>query len=471
MNKADKGLSLTDLFTLGFGAIVGVGWSVTLNNIFINGGGPIPAIIGFVLATLCFIPIALCFAELTPALPKTGGVIVHAGRAFKPSVAFVAGWFVSMAYISILPWEAININEIIAYIFPALDSGPVLYTMLGENIYLRTSLVGVAMTLLVFFLNWRGVESAAGFQKFTTFLLIGGSVVCVVFALAKCDLSNIRPLYSPMSGKSHSTFFTGVVTMLALAPFYYSGFDTIPQSAEEAGNVNRKAMGRVIIATMAFAGLFYVLIFLSAGLAYPWTETVGLARPVLSNMFLYLYPGPLGKVLYSICTVATLAGLFSTWNGFFIAGARLLHGMGRDHLIPAVFAKMHPKYNTPYVGNIFCGVLMLLGPFLGTGFIDPLVTLSSSGYVIGWGLVCLSAARLRQTEPDLPRPYKMPGGRKTAYLGFFLCALIFLNCVLPFMPGYMGKIGMYTFAVWTLLGILFYYATRNQRNAVRKRPA
>lgn len=87
-------------------------------------------------------------------------------------------------------------------------------------------------------------------------------------------------------------------------------------------------MGRVIIATMAFAGLFYVLIFLSAGLAYPWTETVGLARPVLSNMFLYLYPGPLGKVLYSICTVATLAGSSPPGTAFSSAGARLLHGMG-----------------------------------------------------------------------------------------------------------------------------------------------
>lgn len=129
-------------------------------------------------------------------------------------------------------------------------------------------------------------------------------------------------------------------------------------------------------------------------------------------MFLYLYPGPLGKVLYSICTVATLAGLFSTWNGFFIAGARLLHGMGRDHLIPAVFAKMHPKYNTPYVGNIFCGVLMLLGPFLGTGFIDPLVTLSSSGYVIGWGLVCLSAAGCGRPNRICPVLIKCPADEK-----------------------------------------------------------
>lgn len=315
------------------------------------------------------------------------------------------------------------------------------------------------------------MESAAGFQKFTTFLLIGGSVVCVVFALAKCDLSNIRPLYSPMSGKSHSTFFTGVVTMLALAPFYYSGFDTIPQSAEEAGNVNRKAMGRVIIATMAFAGLFYVLIFLSAGLAYPWTETVGLARPVLSNMFLYLYPGPLGKVLYSICTVATLAGLFSTWNGFFIAGARLLHGMGPGSSDPSGICQNAPKVQHALRGQYFLRRANAPGAVFGYRLYR-----SPSHFKLfrlcdwlGPGLSFRRPAAADRTGSA--RPYKMPGGRKTAYLGFFLCALIFLNCVLPFMPGYMGKIGMYTFAVWTLLGILFYYATRNQRNAVRKRPA
>ena len=464
-SEKKKGLGLLDMFTLGFGAIVGVGWSVSLNNIFINGGGPIPAILGFALATACFVPIALCFAELTPALPKTGGVIVHAGRAFRPSVAFVAGWFVSMAYISILPWEAINITEVVAYIFPALRSGPILYTLLGHDIYLYTAAAGVALGLIVFFLNWRGAESSAAFQKGTTFLLIGGSLICVVFALIKCDFSNLRPVYSPIPGHSHDSFFTGVATMLALAPFYYSGFDTIPQLAEEAGNVKRASLGKVIIGTMAFAGVFYILIFLSSGLAWPWLETVELERPVLSNLFLRLYPGLLGKVLYAVCMVATLAGLFSTWNGFFIAGTRLLHGMGRDGLVPQAFFRLHPKYGTPYVGSIFCGVLMLIGPFLGIGLIDPLVTLSSSGYVIGWGLVCLSAARLRRTEPDLPRPYRMPGGRKTALCGFAICLLILLNCMLPFLPGYMGTIGMGTFAVWTALGVVFFLIRRRDLRA------
>lgn len=207
MNKADKGLSLTDLFTLGFGRHRGRGLVRNAQqHLHQRGGGPIPAILGFILATLCFIPIALCFAELTPALPQTGGVIVHAGRAFKPSVAFVAGWFVSMAYIQhpSLGSHQHQRDHRLHLSRPGLRPGAVHHA--GENIYLRTSLVGVAMTLLVFFLNWRGVESAAGFQKFTTFCSLAGSVVCVVFALAKCDLSNIRPLYSPMPGKEPQLF-------------------------------------------------------------------------------------------------------------------------------------------------------------------------------------------------------------------------------------------------------------------------
>ena len=67
--KKKQGLTFFDLFSMGFGAMVGVGWSATLNNLLKNGGGPIPAAIGFSLATVVFIPVALCFSELAPAIP------------------------------------------------------------------------------------------------------------------------------------------------------------------------------------------------------------------------------------------------------------------------------------------------------------------------------------------------------------------------------------------------------------------
>ena len=465
-NNKKKGLGVVDLFTLGFGAIVGVGWSVTLNNLFINGGGPLQAAVGFIIATIIFIPIALCFGELTSMYPKAGGLVIYAREAFhKPLVSFIAGWFVAMAFISILPWESININQVLGYAFPALREGPVLYVMTGEPIYLRSSVVGLVTALVIFYLNWRGTESSALFQKITTFTLICGSAICVIFCLARLDLSNLQPLYSTMEGKQHTNMFTGILTVLALAPFFFSGFDTIPQSAEEAKSVKRSSLGLVMIAAMVFAGLFYVLIFISSGLAYPWLDTVAMPRPTLSNLFLVLYPGVLGKILYAVCTIATVAGLFSTWNGFYLGASYLMLGMSREGLLPKAFSRIHKKHGTPYVCNLFCGALMLLGPFLSVNVIDPLTTLSSAGHVIGWGIVCLSAAKLRKRAPELDRPYKMPGGRKMAIFAFIVCIFIFLDCIVPPLPGYMGPIGMWAFAAWTVLGVIFFLICRKGNNS------
>jgi len=456
--KKRSGLSLFDLFSMGFGAMVGVGWSATLNNLYKNGGGPIPATIGFSLATIVFIPIALCFAELAPAVPVSGGVIAYAKKAFGKKMTFIAGWFVAMAYISIVPWESIAINDIVSYIFPVLKSGSPIYTLAGENIYLPTIILGIVMSGIVFTINWHGVEKGATFQTIMTLGLLVGSLICVVFALMKANISNlITPVYSQISGKNHTTMIAGIFTMFGLAPSYFAGFDTIPQSVEAAPNVKKKAMGKVIVIALFSAGLFYAMIFLSAGLAYPWTSTIGMNRPVLSNMLQTIYPGVEGKILWYICIVATLAGLFSTWNGFYIAGSRVLYGMAKAGVIPELFAREHPKYKTPYIASLFVAVTMVIGPFLGAGILDILSILSSAGFVIGWGIACAAVIKLRKTEPTLSRPYKIPGGNVLPLIAAVCCVAMFFNCVIPGMPGYMGTGGLIAFAVWSALGCVFYY--------------
>lgn len=460
MKKKKQGLTFFDLFSMGFGAMVGVGWSATLNNLLKNGGGPIPAAIGFSLATIVFIPVALCFAELAPAIPVAGGVIAYTKRAFDKRMTFVAGWFVAMAYISIVPWESIAINDIISYIFPAMKNGSPLYSLAGENIYGTTIVLGIVLSLMVILINWHGIEKGASFQSIMTLSLLGGSLICVIFALLHMDLSNlVTPVYSQIEGKSHTTVWAGIFTMFGLAPSYFSGFDTIPQSVESAPDVDKKKLGKVIVIALISAGIFYALIFLSAGLAFPWTETIDMDRPVLSNLFAKIYPGLLGKVLWYICIAATLAGLFSTWNGFYMAGSKVLYGMAKAGVLPAVFAKEHPKYKTPYVANLFVAVTMVIGPFLGAGVLDILSVLSSSGFVIGWGIACMAVIRLRKCEPQLERPYKIPAGTVTAVTALIFCILMFFNCVIPGLPGYMGISGLIAFAVWTVLGIIFYKVT------------
>lgn len=463
MNKKKSGLSLFDLFSMGFGAIIGVGWSATLNNLLRNGGGPLPAILGFSAATILFIPIALCFAELAPAIPEAGGVIAYAKKAFNSKIAFIAGWFIAMAYISIVPWEAIAINDIVCYLIPSIREGEPLYTIMGENLYPGTIAMGIAMSFLVIIINWRGIEKGAKFQSFMILFMLAGSAICVFFTLIKADFSNlVTPAYAPMEGKNHFSFLTGALAMLGLAPSYYAGFDTIPQSVDSAKDVPKKSLGKIIIITLISAGLFYAMIFLSAGVSYPWLDIVEMDRPVLSNLLRTLYPGVLGEILWYICIIATLAGLFSTWNGFYIASGKALQGMAKAGALPAVFAKEHAKYKTPVVANTFVSVIMMLGPFLGAGVLDIMSILESAGFILGWGIACLAVIKLRKAHPEMERPYKIPGKLLFPILGVIISIIMFINCIVPGMPGYMGTAGVIAFVIWSLLGIIFYNVNKRK---------
>ena len=82
-NPEKKGVSAIDFFCIGFGAIVGVGWAVSINNWMSGSGGPIPAGLGYIAALIMMVPIALCYCELVPALPVAGGGMAFAFRAFN----------------------------------------------------------------------------------------------------------------------------------------------------------------------------------------------------------------------------------------------------------------------------------------------------------------------------------------------------------------------------------------------------
>ena len=127
-----KGVSALDFFCLGFGAIVGVGWAVSINSWMSDCGGPVPAGIGYIVALVMMVPIALCYCELVPALPVAGGGMAFAFRAFNSHVAVISGWAAFGGFISIIPWEAIQITDVLGYLIPSLTAGDPLYTVVGS---------------------------------------------------------------------------------------------------------------------------------------------------------------------------------------------------------------------------------------------------------------------------------------------------------------------------------------------------
>ena len=455
-----KKLSFFEMFALGFGSIVGVGWSSTLNNLFKLGGGPVPAAISFLLAAALFIPVAMSIKSLAVRIPVPGGVSAYALRAFSPKIAFLGGWFITLSYVAILPFEAIAATDMIAYMVPALRGGTPLYTVAGEEIHLPAAAVGLACTAAVAAINWRGVKAGIRFQKATTAVLLASSGVCILFALLRAEPDNLlAPVYAPVAGYAHTSLPLGVLSLLSVAPQYFAGFDTIQQNAEFS---DRRFLGRAILGALVSAGVFYTAVFLAAGLAYPWQETAFLPRPVLANVFLKVYEGAFGRGLWYVCMIATMAGLFGAWNGFFIASVRSMQGMAKAGLLPEAFCRTAPGRDTPALPFLICLGFITAGIFLGAGVLDIVCKLSSIGFIVAWAVSCLSAFKItRHPELALNRDDTTGLGVHTAAILVCLCVLF--NSIAPCMPGYVGLSGVAFLAGWTALGLVCYGAPHRTR--------
>ena len=242
-----KGVSAVDFFCIGFGAIVGVGWAVSINSWMTSCGGPIPAGIGYILALVMMVPIALCYCELVPMLPVAGGGMAFAYRAFNETVSFISGWAAFGAFVSIIPWEAIQITDVLGYLIPNIKAGDPLYQIAGTDVYLVTIIIGTICSLLLFALNMRGLAAAATLQKVLCFVLVGAGIVGAIASLVGGNASNWQPIYEVtdpsiygpasegLKEVSHSSMFGGMMAILASAPFFLAGFETIPQGVEDAG--------------------------------------------------------------------------------------------------------------------------------------------------------------------------------------------------------------------------------------------
>lgn len=463
-----KGVSAIDFFCLGFGAIVGVGWAVSINGWMSGSGGPVPAALGYVLCLIIMIPIGLAYAELVPMLPVAGGGAAFAHAAFGEVVSFISGWSAFGAFVAIIPWEAIQITDVLSYLIPSLQTGDALYTVMGSEIRLKVVIIGIIFSFLLFLLNMRGLSAAAGVQKFLCIFLVGSAIIGAIAALVGGDISNLQPIYdnTVKEGLTHNSLIGGAFGILCTAAFFLAGFETIPQGVEDAGG-DIKNVGRTVVISVTAACVFYAILLFCFGYGYSWEEFMGMTNPAAANMFKAIFEGGAGSALYWLIVIGALAGLFTTWNGFFMASASLLMGMGRGCLVPKVFAKQN-KNGIPVPGLVVCLVLSLIGPFLGAGLIGDITSFSAAAFVLSWTITSYSLVRLRKTEPDLERPYKIPGGIAMGIFSAVVTTVVFILLFVPNNPVYMGKTASIMFVGWMVIGIILFLVSAIQRNRIPK---
>ena len=430
LKKAINGLGF---FALAFGSMIGVGWITTLDNWF-NSAGPGGAMVAFIAGGFLMLLIGLCYAELTPMMPVTGGEVAYAYKAFGTDKAFLVGWFLAFGYLSVSAFEAVSIGVVLGYLFPALNSYE-LYSIHNTPVYLPHIVLAFIFTGAITWINYRGIQVAMYVQVVLTVLLLGCTLLFVGAGIAKGSISNLTPLFS---GETFSGHWKGFLAVFVMAPFWFVGFDTIPQAAEErSSGEDVSKLGLYIILAIIGSTIFYILIMLAAGMASPWQETVKYDLPTAAA-FKSSFDSTL---MVKVVLFSGVIGLLTSWNGFFIAGTRVLFALGRGHIIDKRFSSTHAKYGTPVNAILFSGALTALAACLGRGALIALVDVGSFCIAVAFLGVSLSLLKLRRSQPDMIRPYRLPFANIIGSLAGIGSLFIIVAMLIPMSP---------VFLVWPL---------------------
>jgi APA family basic amino acid/polyamine antiporter len=454
-----RAISGFGFFALAFGSMIGVGWITALGGWF-GQAGPVGAMVAFATGGTLMLVIGLCYAEVTPMLPVSGGEVAYAYKAHGTSAAFVLGWTLAFGYLSVSAFEAISVGLVLSYLFPWIDAWP-LYEIAGSTVYGSHLLLALVFTGFITAINYFGVAVASRVQVALTALFLACAVLFVAAGVTNGHVANLEPYFGDAPGGNG---LGGILAVFATVPFWYVGFDTIPQAAEERREGSPlHRLGTYVLLAIIGSTIFYVAVMLGAGMAGPWREIVDEPLPTAAA-FSSAFES---HVLVRLVLVAGLIGLLTSWNGFFLAGSRVLFSLGRGRIIHAALGETHVRHGTPARAVLFSGVVTLAAASLGRGAILAVVDVGSFCIALAFLGVALSFVRLRKAFPGLQRPYRAPGG--TA-LGWVAAAGSLFILAVMLSPGSPSRLVWPL--EWAILGTLavgglaFWLGARGLRSTV-----
>ncbi|MEZ4805307.1 MAG: amino acid permease [Bacteroidia bacterium] len=460
--QLQKGIGKAGMFSLAFGAMIGVGW-ITAMGSWLSNAGPLGAVIAFILGGLLMLAIGLCYAEVTAALPLSGGEVAYAYKALGTSKAFLVGWFLVFGYLSVSAFEAVSISKVISYLIPSIDYMQ-LYTVNGSPIYLSHIALSAGFVLLISAINYTGVKNSSRFQVILTILFISLTLIFVIAGILMGKWENLSPLFS---SKTSCSITAGIAMVLVTVPFWFVGFDTIPQAAEEAKtSISPKTIGLLIPLSIVVAVCFYILLIMSTSIAAPWNDILNDKLPT-AKAFEIATESPF---LVNLILITATVGLLTSWNGFFLAGSRVLFAMGRGKIITPFMGRSHKKHATPYTAVIFSGLITFIASLMGSGAMTAFVNVGSLCIVIAFFGVSSSFLKLRTKYPELHRPYKVTGGKILGYIGILGSLGILIIMILPISPvALKWPLEWVIFISLCLLGAIVWIISKKSREEVSKK--
>jgi APA family basic amino acid/polyamine antiporter len=432
-------VSQPQLLALAFGAMVGWSW-VALSGNWIAGAGSVGAMLAFLVGGIALIFVGLTYAELASAMPQAGGEHVYSHRALGSTASFICTWAILLAYVSVVAFEAVALPTVVDYLVPGFSRG-YLWTIAGWDVSATWVAVGVIAAVLMTLVNIIGIGTAAKLQSLVVLIVLVSGLALMGGSAAGGVSSNMLPYMHNGVG--------GVLGTLIMVPFMLVGFDVIPQSAEEV-NIPFESIGKTIVLSVVIAVAWYIMIIAAVSMGLTAEQRAASSLPTADAASVLLGGPWAGKLL----VVGGIAGILTSWNAFLIGGSRALYALANAGQLPVVFARLHPRFNTPHMAILLIGSMSVLAPLFGRPALVWLVDAGGFGVVIAYAMVAWSFLVLRRNDPEMPRPYRVRHGRLVGILALVF-SLGLCTLYLPWSPS--ALVWPEEWAIvfsWTAIGVL-----------------
>ncbi len=327
------------------------------------------------------LPTSLMIGELASAMPEEGGYYAWVRRAMGNLWGFQEAWLSLVASIFDMAIYPTLFVTYLTRLFPYFGVGH------------RGILVALGVVVVCAAMNIAGIRVVA-----TTSVWL-----FVLLSLPFVAIAVIAPLkHGAFAGvvSGHGTTGIGIIGGILVCMWNYMGWDNATTVAAEVQNPQR-TYPRAMAAAVTIVAVSYTLPF-----AAMWLTGIG-PKAFETGSWADLAGMLGGPALRIAIVVGGMMSAFGMFNALVMSYSRLPLAMAQDGLMPSVFSRMTPRTRAPWVAIVACAVAWAM--CLGLGF-ERLVTIDILLYGASLGLEFVALIVLRIKAPDMPRPYKVPGG-------------------------------------------------------------
>jgi basic amino acid/polyamine antiporter, APA family len=451
-----KTLGAVSITAMGIGAIIGAGIFVLTGTAAAHYAGP-AIMLSFVLGGIACAFVGLCYAELAALLPVSGSTYTYTYATLGELAAWIIGWDLVLEYAMGAATVSVGWSGYIVSLLHnvGISIPPTLAAAPGTDVKLPdgstaqgiVNIPAAVIVALLTFILTMGVKESARLNTVMVALKLVVVLAFIVLGVGYTHTANWTPFVPENTGAFGQFGWSGVLRGASVVFFAFIGFDAVSTCAQEAKQPQRDMpigiLGSLLVCTVLYIAVSAVL----TGLV-PYKD-LAVPDPIAKGVDV------IGLTWFSvIIKLGALIGLTTVILVLLYGQSRIFFTMADDGLLPRLFARVHPRLQTPYLSQITIGVVVAVVAALTP--IDILGEMVSIGTLFAFVLVCGAVIYLRRHAADTPRPFRTPSVPWVPILGILFCLALMLG--LPLVT-------WMRLVIWLIIGLVVYflYGARHSR--------